>query len=268
MTSSARRSGLVGDDKEPQRIQPAGVKPVLVLQNLSADGPAYLGGWLRAHGIAHEVLDSEAGDRWPVSVDGYCAIAVLGGAMSANDDLPSLRHAESLILQAMKRDVPVIGHCLGGQLMARALGAAVAPSPAPEIGWQPIDVLDCAQARAWFGHASSQTVLQWHYEAFDLPDGAQLLARSAACPHQAFAIGPHLALQFHLEIDDEKLRVWAADQSGPWREAQRAHASVQDGPTMLEQSAVHMAANQRLADRIYQRWLGSSCWAGRVNSAS
>jgi GMP synthase-like glutamine amidotransferase len=237
------------------------VKPVLVLQNLSADGAAYLGDWLRARGIDHDVLNSEAGDRWPASVESYCALAVLGGAMSANDALPSLRHAESLIRHAMERDLPVIGHCLGGQLMARALGAAVVPSPAPEIGWLPINVLDCAQARAWFGDApSQQTVLQWHYEAFGLPDGARLLANSAACPHQAFAIGNHLALQFHLEIDDEKLGVWAAEESAEWRDAQRAHRSVQDGPTLLAQSADHMPAHQRLADRIYSRWLAPTGW--------
>jgi GMP synthase (glutamine-hydrolysing) len=230
-------------------------QPVLVLQNLSSDGPAYLGRWLRAHGVAHRVLDTEAGDAYPPHIDGYGALALLGGAMSANDDLPSLRRAEVLILQAMACGIPVIGHCLGGQLMARALGAAVTASPAPEIGWQPLRVHDDPQAHEWFGAGSSHTVMQWHYEAFGLPDGAQGLASSAACPHQAFAIGPHLALQFHLEIDEAKLRLWVAEQSGAWREAQAAHASVQDAPTILAQCARQLGAHQRLADRIYRRWL-------------
>lgn len=268
MTSSAARSGVTGDDKDPQRHPRLDVKPVLVLQNLCADGPAYLGTWLRARGIAHDVRNTEAGDDWPTSVNGYCALAVLGGAMSANDDLPSLRHAEALILQAMERGVPVIGHCLGGQLMARALGAAVVPSPAPEIGWQRIEMHERAQAREWFGDAPAHTVLQWHYEAFGLPDGAQLLASNAACPHQAFAIGSHLALQFHLEVDAEKLRVWAAEQSVEWCKAQRAHRSVQDGPTLLAQAADHLAAQQRLADRIYRRWLGPTGWFDGPVSAS
>jgi GMP synthase (glutamine-hydrolysing) len=243
------------------------MKPVLVLQNLDADGPAYLGTWLHARGIAYEVRNAEAGDATPTGVDDYAALALLGGAMSANDPLPSLRQAERLILQAMDRSVPVLGFCLGGQLMARALGAPVTRSPAPEIGWQPIEVLDDPQAQCWFGPAASRVVLQWHYEAFGLPAGATLLARSGACPHQAFAIGPHLALQFHLEVDEAKLRVWAAEDSALWRDAQRAHDSVQEGHAMLEHCARRVAAQQRLADRVYARWLAPTCWAAAALSA-
>lgn len=237
------------------------VKPVLVLQNLNADGPAYLGTWLRARGIAYEVRNAEAGDSFPSRVDDYAALALLGGVMSANDELPSLRHAERLILQAMDRAVPVLGFCLGGQLMARALGAPITRSPAPEVGWQPVEVLDDPQAHGWFGAAAAHVVLQWHYEAFGLPAGAKLLARSAACPNQAFSIGPHLALQFHLEVDETKLRVWAAEESALWREAQRTHRSVQDRASMLEHCAARIAVQQRLAGRVYGRWLAPTCWA-------
>jgi GMP synthase-like glutamine amidotransferase len=208
------------------------------------------------------VRNAEAGDAFPPRVDDYAALALLGGAMSANDELPSLRQAERLIVQAMDRAVPVLGFCLGGQLMARALGAPITRSPAPEIGWQPIKVLDDPKAHGWFGTAASHVVLQWHYEAFGLPVGAKLLARSSACPNQAFSIGPHLALQFHLEVDEPKLRVWAAEESATWRDAQLPYGSVQDGPSMLEHCAVRIAAQRRLADRVYARWLAPSCWAG------
>ncbi len=231
------------------------MSPVLILQHLSSDGPAYLGTWLRREGVAHVVRDTEAGQEYPASMDGYGALAVLGGEMSANDPLPSLRRAEGLILDAMERDLPVIGHCLGGQLMARALGSSVTVSPAPEIGWQGLHVADHDTARAWFGHHGSRHVFQWHEEAFGLPDGAVPLASSAACPHQAFAIGPHLAMQFHLEVDEEKLRRWATLDTPTYRAQQRRHDTVQSGVQMCLAMDPHMQAQQALADRIYARWL-------------
>ena len=233
------------------------MKPVLILQHLSSDGPAYLGTWLARHGIACDVRDTEAGDPYPASVAAYAAVAVLGGEMSANDPLPSLRQAELLILEAMALGRPVIGHCLGGQLMARALGARVQRSPAPEIGWQPLRVHDHAEARRWFGGAGPRHVYHWHEEAFELPPGATALAASAACPQQAFAIGPHLAMQFHVEIDAEKLQRWSRLDTPAYREAQRRHGSVQSGAQMRADLARHLPAHQALADRIYARW-----WSG------
>lgn len=134
------------------------MKPVLVLQHLSTDGPGYLATWLREQGIAYDVRDTQAGQAYPEHIDGYRALAVLGGEMSANDELPSLRQAERLILEAMDRDIPVIGHCLGGQLMARALGASVHASPAPEIGWQAIRSASTPMARDWLGDGNELVV--------------------------------------------------------------------------------------------------------------
>jgi GMP synthase (glutamine-hydrolysing) len=234
-------------------------KPVLILQNLSFDGPAYLGSWLEREGQRFEVFDSERGEAYPSTVDAYCALAVLGGEMSANDPLPSLRQAEALILQALAADLPVLGHCLGGQLMARALGARVHASPAPEIGWQTMRVADSPNARAWFGEADEPTVYHWHSEAFELPAGAELLASSGACRNQAFALGPHqLAMQFHVELDRAKLAVWAASRDPKFLRQQEEHATVQGGATMLAQAERALPEQQRMADRIYGRWLAGA----------
>lgn len=230
--------------------------PVLILQNMRSDGPGYLATWLRSKGIAFEVRDAASGQVFPERIDGWRALAVLGGAMSANDDLPFLRQAEALILQAFEADRPVVGHCLGGQLMARALGARIGPSPQPEIGWQPMAVADDPLARGWFGDAAAHTVMHWHYERFDLPPGATLLASSPACPHQAFAWGRHLAMQFHIEIDDAKLALWLDEGDPLWAAAARAHASVQTRDVILAQAPSRMPAHQALADRVYTRWLG------------
>lgn len=231
------------------------MKPVLVLQHLSSDGPAFLASWLRSQGVAFELRNAEAGETFPEAIEPYSALAVLGGEMSANDPLPALRAGERLILDAIDRSRPVIGHCLGGQLMARALGARVVESPAPEIGWQPIDIADSDLARDWFGDAPRQTVFQWHYEAFELPRGAERLAGSAACPNQAFAFGPHLAMQFHVEQDAEKLARWSTDQGERYVHALAVHASVQVGDAMRRDGLHALPAQQRLADRLYQRWL-------------
>lgn len=234
-------------------------RPVLILQHLGADGPAYLADWLQRAGQPFEVVDSEAGQPFPATLAGYSALAILGGEMSANDPLPGLRQAEALFREALREGVPTLGHCLGGQLMARALGQPVGPSPAPEVGWQPITVADSAAARAWFGAPGEAWVYQWHYEAFALPPGAERLAGSPACPNQAFAIGPHLGLQFHLEIDAEKLARWSTDDGARYLGALAGHpGTVQTGAAMRADARRHLAAHQRLADRVYARWLAAA----------
>ncbi|MBL8360628.1 MAG: type 1 glutamine amidotransferase [Rubrivivax sp.] len=236
------------------------MKPVLVLQHLSSDGPAYLATWMQRNQVPFELRNTEAGEDYPAHMDGHSALAVLGGEMSANDPLPALRRAELLILDAMARGRPVIGHCLGGQLMARALGVRVTASRAPEIGWQPMVLQDHPLARDWFGpEAGERRVFHWHEEAFELPPGATWLARSEACTHQAFAIGPHLAMQFHIEVDEEKLRRWAMLDTPAYRALQQTHRTVQSGAAMCADLPRLLQAQQALADRVYARW-----WSARA----
>lgn len=232
------------------------MKPILVLQHLSADGPAYLGRWLAEQGVPVDVRDTEAGDAYPDSLAGHGALAILGGEMSANDPLPSLRRAEALFIEALRQGIPTLGHCLGGQLMARALGARIGDSPAPEVGFNEVRLLPGPGSEFWFGARSPMHVFQWHFEAFDLPEGAEGLATSAACPHQAFAIGPHLAMQFHIELDAEKLDRWSRDEGDRFRQAMARHpASVHGGERMRQDGGELLAPHQALAARIYGRWL-------------
>jgi GMP synthase-like glutamine amidotransferase len=226
---------------------------VLVLQHLGTDGPAYLATWMHAHGVPFDVVDASAGQPFPDRLDGAVALAVLGGEMSANDPLPSLRQAEVLIREAVDRSRPVIGHCLGGQLLSRALGGVVGASPRPEIGWHAVSIDDDPVARDWFGEAPAAEVFQWHDEAFTLPAGARRLATNAACPNQAFAIGPHLGMQFHVEVDAAKLGAWFEASSDPL--AQGAARSITADPGG---AARCLAVQQALADRIYARWWASA----------
>lgn len=235
------------------------MKPVLVLQHLSGDGPAYLGRWLAAQGARVDVRNTEAGDAFPETLAGHGALAILGGEMSANDELPSLRRAEALFLEALREGIPTLGHCLGGQLMARALGARVGASPAPEVGFVEMQLRPGPASEAWFGDFESARVFQWHYEAFELPQGAQALATSAACPHQAFSIGPHLGMQFHIELDAEKLDRWSRDEGERYRQAVARHAeTVHSGERMRQDGEDLLAAHQALAARLYGVWLAAA----------
>lgn len=239
------------------------MKPVLILQHQTPERAAYLGTWLDRKGIHYEIRNAGNGEEFPSSIEPFSALAVMGGGMSSNDPLLSNRQAEILILQAVLKDIPVIGHCLGGQLMSRALGAQVGTSPNPEIGWQPIEYTEDPAVQKWFGPNPTPVVIQWHYEAFDLPEGATKLASSAACPNQAWTIGPHLAMQFHIEMDANKAQAWANDEDPLWAEARTQHDTVQDREGILAGVEPYLAQHQRTADSIYSRWLSTTEW---VNS--
>lgn len=160
----------------------------------------------------------------------------------------------------MYRDIPVIGHCLGGQLMARALGGTISASPQPEIGWQAISYEDTPLVQEWFGDAPTDTAIQWHYESFSIPTGATKLASSPACPNQAWAIGPHLAMQFHIEINEAKIDSWVNDDDNKWADARNRYDSVQDKITMLNSIPYYLEKHQATADHIYTNWLQTTEW--------
>ena len=227
---------------------------VLILQPKADDGPSYLATWLQARGLDFTVCNVEAGDEVPVDAGGFDAIAMLGGSMSANDDLPFLHRAHALLRDAVARDVPVLGHCLGGQMLARALGAVVTDNPVPEIGWSEITRADHSLARDWLGDAAQLPACQWHFQTFSLPEGATRIAGNAACTNQAFAIGPHLGMQFHIEVDAEKLDRWHSELPPP-DSALAAHAGVQDEATMRADTARLLPHSQRIAAGIYSGWL-------------
>ena len=235
---------------------------VLVLQHLHEDGPGYLGQWLDEQGARWQVRCAEAGEAYPHSVRGYRGLAVLGGAWSANDDRPTLRQAEALIQEADALGIPVIGHCLGGQLMARAFGGRVERQPQPEVGWLPMRHTASETARAWLGNEADATVYQWHQDSFvQLPPGAEGLASSPACAHQAFALRQHLAMQFHIEITPAKIADWLAHPGDAYPLHVLLHPdSVQDPARMHAATALHLAASQALAARIYEVW--RSRWVG------
>jgi GMP synthase-like glutamine amidotransferase len=182
---------------------------VHVLQHVAFEGPGSIAPWLEARQAEVMRIRLFAGDPLPLVSDSDLLV-VMGGPMSVNDELvhPWLREEKTLVREMMDAGVPVLGICLGAQVIASACAARVYPNAAPEIGWFPVQAVEGSRssdrAPGVFRFPPSTTVFHWHGETFDLPDGARHLARSEACECQAFQIGRTvIGLQFHLEMTPE-----------------------------------------------------------------
>ena len=146
----------------------------------------------------------------PVDPRAFAGIALMGGPMSVNDSLPWHRAASPrCCARRSTDDVPVLGHCLGGQLFAQALGAPVTRAPVTEIGWLDVDVCDDAAQREWFGGRAAFTTFEWHYDAFALPAGATPVLTNAFNAHQAYVVGGrHIGFQCHIEMTEALVETW------------------------------------------------------------
>jgi GMP synthase-like glutamine amidotransferase len=170
------------------------------------------------------------------------ALIFMGGPMSANDDLPYIREELDIIRQAAAQHMPVLGVCLGAQLIASALGGRVYRNPVKEVGWFPVRFSEGAgRDRLFAGLESPELIFHWHGETFDLPAGAELLASSDACRNQAFRAGENVyGLQFHLEVTPEMIADWCAQDAncGDVRELDRPIDPHQNAARLAELSAL------------------------------
>ncbi len=230
------------------------MKPVAVIQYAGNDGPGHFGDHMAARGLPIRIFQAWNGEALPRTLGGFSGLCLLGGPMSVNDDLPFLRESEALIRAAIRDDLPVLGHCLGGQLMSAALGGKVTRAAQPEIGWIDISTQPDCNAAGWFG-CDAFSIFQWHADTFSVPAGARHLAASAACENQAFACGElHLAMQFHCEITIGKIDDWIGSEAGRAEIAACAVESVQSPARIRALTGERIAASLHTADHIYRRW--------------
>jgi GMP synthase (glutamine-hydrolysing) len=190
-----------------------------VIQHSAGEEIFRLGDWLGAAGLLLDTCRAWDGAAVPVAPDGYDAVIVLGGAMGVGDDAmaPWLPATRELLGSAVRAGVPVLGVCLGAQLLASALGGRVERgAQGPEIGPGLLAKRDAAAGDRLFGPVPfTPDVVQWHYDAVTtLPPGAVLLASSTRYPHQAFRVGETAwGLQFHPETTPEVVRRWADEDA-------------------------------------------------------
>ncbi len=229
-------------------------KPVLIFRHAPHEGPGYFADFLNRRSIAHRLVRVDAGDPIPDSLAGAAGLVLMGGPMSVNDRLPWIAPVLSLIQKAVDANVPVLGHCLGGQLMTKALGGRVTRNRKKEIGWLPVQVVDSPEAGKWLnGLAPAFEVFHWHGETFSvLPPAATPILRSRACRHQAFVLGPHLAFQCHIEMTPELVRSWAKTGAA---EIAKPSATVQSEQQMRVNLTARTTRLNRIADVFYERWI-------------
>ncbi len=230
------------------------MKPVAIFRNVAHEGPGFLASFLDENGIPTTLFDTADLANLPGSVLDFSGMVLMGGPMSVNDDLPWINPLLALIRQAMAHDLPVLGHCLGGQLMAKASGARVTKHAVKEIGWAAVTVTDSEVAKHWFGQIEQFNAFHWHGETFALPAGASHLLASTHCQNQAYAMGKHLALQCHIEMTADMIKSWCEEGADELLEAS-ASPAVQQAEVMQVNLPLHCFFLQKVARQLYGQWI-------------
>ncbi len=228
-------------------------RPIRIFRHIAHEGPGYLGTFLTQRQIPFEVIEVDRGAAIPQSLDDTAGLVFMGGPMSVNDELPWIDAELALIRRAVARKMPILGHCLGGQLICKALGGTISANPIKEIGWLDVERLDNPVARSWLaGLPPRFEAFHWHGETFSIPAGATNILKSDHCPHQAFAFDNVLAMQCHVEMTTELVPLWADCNA---EEIAHPGATVQSKATMMEHLERRVEALQQIADHLYSRWL-------------
>lgn len=230
------------------------MKPIIIFRFIAHEGPGYLGDFLDAQQIAWQMIKVDENQPLPSSILAYSGVVLMGGPMSVNDDLPWIAPLLNLIREADKNAIPLLGHCLGGQLISKALGATVTKNTVKEIGCADVNVSANSIAKQWFADIEAFNSFHWHGETFSLPQGATHLLASAHCHNQAYALGKHLALQCHVEMTTDMVRKWCDEGEQELLDSADSPA-VQTSSEMQLNLPMHIYFLNKVAHQLYTQWI-------------
>ena len=239
-------------------------KAVAVFRFSPGEGAGYCAQYLQRHGIAMRLFQLDRGDRVPDAPDGFAGMVFMGGPMSVNDELPWIPPLLVLIRQAIDLNLPCLGHCLGGQLISKALGGTITRNPVKEIGWNPMRAESHALAREWLGDEivdrRDLLAFQWHGETFTIPSGATRILTGDVCENQAYVLGNTLGMQCHVEMTAQMIQTWCRDWAA--ERADPTLPSVQTPEEILAEMQNNLCSLNQLADRLYGHWVAGLRAAG------
>jgi len=220
---------------------------ILIVKHIGIEGPGSLGEFFNNTSWQARITDLGAGERLPDSLEDLQALIVLGGPMNVYEEAkyPFLKEEDGFLKEALRLKVPVLGICLGAQLLAKACGAAVKQNPEKEIGWYRVRLTDQGRREPFFeGLPEDFSVFQLHEDTFEVPAGAVLLAQGDTCYNQAFRFGENAyGLQFHIEVTPEMIASWFCT----YQDAAATH----DIMNIMAQSYRAQRNFSSLANRIY-----------------
>lgn len=229
------------------------MKPVLIFRHLECEGPGYLADYLDDKNIPYSLVRVDQGEPVPGTLSDCSGLVFMGGPMSVNDNLPWIEMELALIRKAADAKIPVLGHCLGGQLICKALGGEVKPNKVKEIGWHSVEQVESPESRTWFKSLPSYfEVFHWHGETFSIPDGATNILSSQYCQHQAFTLDNILALQCHVEMTADMVKEWVFEYADEIEEFSDSVQSQIEMTNNLEQRVLQL---NLAAGIIYREWI-------------
>jgi GMP synthase (glutamine-hydrolysing) len=230
-------------------------KHVVILRHVAHEPAGTLELALAKANVEFRYLDLFAQRPEYFDVNEILGLAVMGGPMSVNDveKYPYLAYEPDWIRQTVNLGIPLLGICLGAQLIAKALGAKVYPNEIKEIGWYPLELTRAAaDDRLFAGCGPKMTVFQWHGDTFDLPSGAVHLAQSPLCRNQAFRVGPSAyGLQFHIEMTAEMVEDWLTESVNS---RELATVDYIDPKVIRQKTPEELPALQALAAKVLGRF--------------
>lgn len=230
---------------------------ILVFQHVAAEPLGTLDPLIRRRGHRIRFVNFQREPEAQPCLDRYRGLIVLGGPMNVEDQhqRPHLRTELRLIEQALREDKPVLGICLGAQLLAHVLGAPVRRHRCPEIGWYDLQLTAAGHHDPVLGSlGAAHPVFQWHGCSFDIPASAVHLAHTSTCENQAFRYGQlAYGLQFHLEMDLPLIERWLAHPQ--YREELQRSGLSHDASAIRALSSQHIGAMQQQADTVFNRFL-------------
>ncbi len=249
------RATFPGLAAQPRAAHNPPMRRAVVLQHAPMEGPGRIAMALERSGLRPEVHALHAGAPVPERIAAGDALVVMGGPMGVGDRddprYPFLAAEIELLRRAIADDRPVLGICLGAQLLAHAAGADVHPNRIDgrhvlEVGWAPVDFIGVGVDALLAGISARETVLHWHGDTFELPAGAQRFASSERCRNQAFTLGRQVGLQFHCEVDAGIVELWVREDGDYIRQANGSDG----GERIRADTARHLPRQGAVCDRL------------------